>query len=274
MGQIDDDLKGLPPSERTAIKGRLQTWATESGLGARVTRNLDRERFLQPSDRIDLYRVFLANASAPERKLRMDYVASCRRLSLRGGSVTPRVLPARIGRAVDKESLVAYLSRRYRSTVFKTKSNVERFVDGIVSARVITLHPDEKALLMSQYPAWATWNEHDPIGGNPFEFATPKRGDAVRASLGLAAKRKGRSRHLILKVYKRHSAATLYRPTVADAADYPYFEPSPRDDYGLTMPWPESEVDQYLPGYVATPRPEALHEPMPFELLEVCELWT
>ena len=261
---INADLNGH--QEKDVIIACLAQWARSSSLGHRIYVNLERESFLPREGRIGLLTVFSQSTSCDANTLRDRYVAACR-WSLRGGSIRGNVRPTRIGRAVARDRLVSYLWRRYRKSVFVTLANVRRFVDRIASQGV--LYPEERHLLMSEYPVWVTWDDVDPARGAPFQFGPSKQADCARANLGLVSRRPREPRTLLLLVYKNQDIE-LMRPTVADAADHAYFEPSLCSDYGRTVPWPK-EIEPAA--CEVKPRPEALHEPVSFSLLEVCESW-
>jgi len=124
----------------------------------------------------------------------------------------------------------------------------------------------ERRLVMTRYAAWATW---DLNGESPFSFVRFNRADEVRACLGLSLRDQGQP--LLAFEYSRAADVELFRPTVADAALFPYWSPPPdgEDRYGLTKTWPPDTPISGLPVFGPVPQPEALHQPVSLDHLSL-----
>lgn len=258
----------MPAAEKAAVQSALQQWASACEHGRRIVPNLERDRFLPDAAMLGLLTTVRDNIPVSLPSLLIEYQRKCWSYSLQGGEVTFAPLPALLGRVVDKELFVDYLGHHY-SHIFLSRGAVERFVDRItIAGTVITAR--EAAAFMSLYAAWVTWNERDHAI-DPFGFATHNRGDEVRANLGLKNKRKGRSPALLLLCYKFDGTWKIYRPTVADAELYPFFQPPAEgeDRHGWTVPWPRTEVSHLPPSVQLLPRPEGLHERRSIGILEI-----
>lgn len=264
---FDEALDSFDPPDRDTISNCLAAWAAADGLGRRVAGNLALERFLpaRPEMR-QLLAVFLRQPPLSWDSVRHEYVAACRPISRRGGNVNLVPLPQWLGRAVDRSVWENYLLEHYAEEFTDSRTEVEQFVDELLSASGHVLNGNNQGgLPMSRYAAWVTWNDQD-TSADPFAFSRGQNADQVRASLGLLDKSHGRSEHLLLFQFVRPAAQSLYRPTVADAADHEYFSPPPpasRGDHGWTVPWPAHKLPTGYTPSDAPPRPEASIDPVP-----------
>lgn len=267
---FEEALANLMPSDQAHVRLRLEQWAGETSLGARIPANLRAERFLPPKPCMEsLLRVIASHVGAPPAELQEAYRKACHDFALRGGRVTLAPLPQVLGRAVDKSVWVNHLISNHLSLFSNCRHFVREFVDRLVNDPAYVIGYPENQCLSSRFAAWVTWSDGSP---DPFAFCSTDRADEVRASLGLVSKRKGRSPFLLLLVYDRPSDGELFRPTVADAATYPFFRQPLQeqgDHHGWTLPWPEEEVHSLLPGAMPQSRPEALHKPWRLSLLRL-----
>jgi hypothetical protein len=261
-------LGSMSLADKNAVQSALQNWSSTCEHGRRVVPNIERDRFLPDMAMLELLNTIKTKSTISTASLLDEYSRACWRYSLQGGDVVFASLPVLLGRAVDQEVFIDHLWQHF-SKIFLFRGAVERFVDRIVVATT-RITPREAAAYMTLHAAWVTWNQRDRLA-DPFEFASNHRGDEVRANLGLKSKRKGRSADLLLLCYKFDGTCKLYRPTIADAALYPFFQPpgDGEDRHGWTVPWPREEIS-HLPSTVElSPRPEGLHERQSVGILEI-----
>lgn len=247
-------VQTLTPEQRAQLQKRLGNWSTRSRVGRVIVPNLNPlERFLPAGDMKEL---LLAICNSPEDDLFLlgdAYKEACYRHIRRGGPAKMETLPILLGRAVERSSFIYWLFQR--SGYFTRQEEAEDFVERLINGD--PLEGREPWLLMSQYSAWATW-DLDNSENDPFVFGSAEH---VRASLGLDPEART-DRGLLLLVYERPQTLRLFRPTVADAGLFLFFQPPPPPikSYGLTKPW-EPGIAQDS-SYSPSPKPEVLHEPI------------
>jgi hypothetical protein len=262
MSSYKRAAKSLSKRQRRAIRATLVRWSRNSSPGREIVRNIDPlERFL-PSDNMKQILTVIYEARN-ERLDRLEalYASECYKHVRTGGKIRCPA-PIAVGRAVEKEVFIEYLRKL---PYFGTAQAAEDFVKRLVKKD--SLSKGEASQLMSAYSGWVTWDD-STLGPDPFCFARSAiSAEIVRASLGLDPDGKWRGKPLLLLVY-RSSDLDLYRPTVADAGLYLFFEPPPSglDAHGLTKPRPPG-MNRPISGL--QPRPEAVHGPCTFKLLQL-----
>lgn len=267
---FEEAIAGLSSADRAALSARLAQWSRESALGARIPSNLRAERFLPAAAMTDLLGVIVKHAASPHALLESNYRTACYSQAMQGGCVKLTTLPEILGRAVDKRVWANHIINRHLK-LFGNKSLVLDFIERLIDDPGYSISYPESQALMSAYGTWVTWNEKD-VAGDPFLFRKTDRADEIRACMGLVTPRRGRSPFLLLLTYKRPAATALVRPTVADAATYPFFRPplvEQGDAHGWTLPWPTEDLNLGLAGVEPGSRPEALHNPLAVELLRL-----
>jgi hypothetical protein len=152
------------------------------------------------------------------------------------------------------------------------RREINRFIDKLLNQPGYSVLTSTAGQVpASRYPIWVTWEDENP-NSDPFAFANSNSADHVRACLGLVSQRRGRSPQLLLFVYNHTSGQPLYRPTVADAANYTYFRPplpEQGDAHGWTLPWSRHELPGNVQHEAIRPRPEALIAPCPLSNLRL-----
>jgi hypothetical protein len=260
------------------IRAALQRWHDDpsSGLGRIIVPNvIDREHFLDPLMMQELLKALLTVATEPVDKIKDTYEIACRKLKLKGGlirSAPHKYPPVLLGRAVDRERLVSFLEQHYGPAptyphpffpFFVDSDDVRLFVQGLIAG---TIEDAAKFLFMSEFGTWVTWR--DDADDSPFSWMTQRISDEVRAGMGLDGQSLG---EILLLEYRASDVARLFRPTIADAELFEYFEPpaSTHDWYGRTRPWPVAMAQARPVPVVAPPasHPEALHERISFTAL-------
>lgn len=258
-------LRTLKPKERRAVDARLLAWAQANDIGRVVSQNVSSlERFLRSPNMVRLLRRLVAAPLTPIPELEREYQFECWANKGRGGRAKPGSLDIVFGRAISKDSFKSHLWRNH-SRYFRLQRNCDRFVDDLVSGTPLTRA--QKGLLMSAYPAWATFDRTK--SGEPFKFIAHGLADEVRACLGLNPLDRGRV--LLLMVYDVPHGLKVLRPTVADAGLFPFFQPPPPgfDAHGLTRPWPTHFLPSALSSWTPQPQPEVVHEPLPLAQLRL-----
>ena len=223
--------------------------------------NIRAERFLptRPMIRI-LQRLHRARGlSVPG--LKREYEEECHRHSLQGGRVRSNPLPVSLGRAVERDMFVDWLCTKEAPIRFTTRLEAERFVKRQLEK--VSLSDWESTLMMSRFGAWVTWSTHPPRQ-DPFHFVVHGAPQEVRSCLGL----QDLSGPLLLLVYQLPQGTALRRPTIADGAGFPQYQPPGFvTDHGLTRPWSELCSIIPIPKYQPLPRPEGIHGPVPMASL-------
>lgn len=273
MTVLDQAIASFSTHEQLVIRERLRRWSLANELGTRVVPNLHSERFLPPLPAMrDLLAVLLESPSDDWAVLETDYVAACRQFSCRGGTVTLATLPRWLGRAVDRSVWASYLYHHHRQGFGNCRREINRFIDKLLNQPGYSVLTSTAGQVpASRYPIWVTWEGENP-NSDPFAFANSNSADHVRACLGLVSQRRGRSPQLLLFVYNHTSGQPLYRPTVADAANYTYFRPplpEQGDAHGWTLPWSRHELPGNVQHEAIRPRPEALIAPCPLSNLRL-----
>jgi hypothetical protein len=228
--------------------------------------NIERERFLPDPAMLALITTVRVNAASALSLLRTEYVHECRKFVLEGGEVQFSAVGTQLGRAVDKQIFIDFLSQNFPS-IFSSRKSAERFVNRLLIPTTRISNHEARAF-MSSHAVWVTWNATNN-SGDPFEFAKHARADEVRANLGLKSARKGRSPHILLLCYKCNGNLKIYRPTVADAELYEFFEPPTDGEHGWTVPWPPEEISHLPAGAELAPRPEGLHRKLTIDILDI-----
>ncbi len=227
----------------------LDAWSRSGPLGRRVVANLRAEHFLTDEQRTILLEAIGESAQAGTDAIAQAYEQQCWYIVRQpvGGFVQQP--PRRLGRAADRERLVAAIEKANRITGQEAREVVD------VLSRGEELEGRQARYHLNAYNAWVTWHENDP-DGDPFVFVQHGEPDEVRACLGLPAS----TDQMLLLDYRRINLR-LQRPTVAHAALHPYFEPPmPGSDHGWTSPWkPDRCASIGGSGFNPLPRPEALH---------------
>lgn len=261
-------LTQLALADQPLLESRLDAWAASSRLGRVIVPNLRQlERLLPVPNMLEIIQVLLKNRGTSDGELANAYGLECRRHVLLGGPVDSSCAPALLGRAIDREEFIGRLHDMYgahKGGPFANRDVAADFVGRLELGDALSTA--EKALLMSQFASWVTWSE---AGGTPFDFAFTHRAAHVLACLGLAPINRDPHRPLLLLTYSASSVGVLYKPTVADAATYEYFQPPlPGAAHGRTRPWPAAVASTILgTDFDPVPRPEALHKPAAFEAL-------
>jgi hypothetical protein len=212
-----------------------------------------------------LLRVILSTSGVPFTIAAQQYQKECYKHQRKGGPIRVVPMPDRLGRAADTSAFIKDLHDRYHS-YFPKMRYARDFVTRLKAGAL--LDPHEQQLLMSGYSAWVTWESSGPAS-DPFGFLVHGLAIEVRAALGLDQRLTG---PLLLLRYTRPAAVRLYRPTVADAGLFPYFDPplTTESCVSYTRPWPAFRV----PGnpaveVIAPPRREAVHRPVKFASLSL-----
>lgn len=247
-------------------------WELGTDRGPRIVPNIKREIFLEDDKFFNLIRVLIDAKNEDIKDIQAKYEKHCWTLTRQGGAVAldSSFFPLAIGRAVTRVELKAFLLKSYAS-FFGIATLVDDFLDRL-SQSWCKLTADENRYSMSTFSAWVTWHETDQTA-DPFSFTRSHSADEVRAFLGLLRDSGNRLGPLFLLVYTAANPTELCRPTIADAALYPYFHPPeasamlPLPKHGWTMPWPAQEIAHIHPALEPRARPEAVHAPLPFSLL-------
>lgn len=262
-------IKRFRPRTRRKIEILLLLWATGSRIGRVVATNLrDLEHFLSPRRTKNLLSLLLRNARLFQARDLSDieqlYDERCNSHAGKGGVARLPAPGPLLGRAVSRkvflESLRSWYPRR-----FPTPQAAVHFLERLLR---LQLSSADGNLRTSRFLAWVTFSE-DPAAPDPFAFLSYRDADEVRAFLGLDPKHSG---PLLLMVYDS-SNIKLLRPTIADAAISPFFQPPPVNfvDFGWTTPWPPGFLSGRLSVLTPAPRPEALHPPLAFSHINQIE---
>ena len=262
---------------RDAVTLVLNRWLADatSGIGRFVVSNVvNGEHFLPPRLMRDLVEHLLTVKNEPVNEVAETYESKCYTMTLKGGLIrTPNDLPSPtvVGRAINREKLIVELYNAYGQSAkhapyfkyFSSPAHARLFVSDLVSGK---MEEDAKNLLMSSFGTWVTW--HEVANSSPFSWLTQNIADEVRAGMGLDGQSLG---DILLLEYRVENLKELYRPTIADAGLYEYFQPPPSTYpwYGRTRPWHEDMAKGRRKPVLAQPvsHPEALHEPIPFSAL-------
>lgn len=259
-------IRYFGPRQQAAIRTTLIRWSRDD-LGRELVRNINPlERFIPPDNMKSLLSVIYNARRKGLDELAILYKEECfKPVNIRVGGLVRGVRPMTIGRAVEKQAFVYYLYKKQRHC-FRTKAMAHDFIQRLLSGD--TMSATESSVLMSEFSAWVTWNDM-PSATDPFEFArSTGLAEMIRACLGLDPEGRMTGKPILLLIYKRRTE--LYRPTIADAGLYRFFEPPPIgiDAHGLTKTRPPGMSTSV---YSSMPRPEAVHAPQPFSHLEALE---
>lgn len=248
------------PGELQVLEETLQSWSESTKTGRIVVPNLmDLERFLPENIMLLLLYTIILNSTGSIENLEQVYKLECQGNIVEGGEIESSVSPALLGKALDKEYFKGWLLRVYDGSLFTEISEAELFIDKIIAGE--PLDDDEKIILLgSEYLIWATWST-DPASEDPFHFLRFDMADEARACLGLAQTMRD---SLIILAYEKPSSLKLYRPTIADAGVFTFFQPPPQghDAHGITRAWDSflnPAISAFDPNYSPIPRPEAVH---------------
>lgn len=267
----DRAINNLPKrDERKQVLENL-AWFEDNtgGLGGRIAPNIRNDRFLSDDAAASLVAFFRdLDRSLSDIQLRDQYDSICYKHVRCGDKVRCSPAPRRLGRASEVSAYVHGLSARVGRLPDRLRSLLADLELGTLTAtqrKLLTSFP------MSDYGCWVTWDEGSVGDEHPFEFSPDRCSIEIRVALGLRIDDRLRSEPVYLFEYSSADAATLYRPTVADAASHLRFKPSTapppdsRDWYGRTLPWHQqvrrhgSKDSSYPPR-----RPEAVHEAIAF----------
>ena len=222
------------------------------------------ERFLNHQDpdatRLNLLVAALqAGLNVPIDQMRSDYVQACRKNQLCGGPVTSHAVKRRFACVVARETLLRRLFSKYGGipeSPFEKLGDLTALLDSFLDTNQVPASLLGKRL--SGNPVWVTWS---PDSDNPFDFIGQRpAGDRkyfLLHCLGLDDSKAGSDGRLLLLEFDWNADLEFVRPTIADAADYPYFRPPPSHitTHGMTDWTGFPDPDRFLD---AIRRPEAL----------------
>jgi len=255
MNECDKALNAMRPADSAKadqIRQSLAHWQSGSGLWRKLVDNLCVDPHLPDSTRASLMNVF-APPHTDELELKMAFVEECHKYSCAGPVFHGMPKSRRVWRAVNQASML----ERWHKGMGAAEA---RLLKQALCTDITLLGSFTKLRKqgVSKHPMWATWS--GDAGAYP--FASWHRANHVRACLGLSEL--DRKKHLLVLGYDLPVGHAVNTPTVADAADFPYFKPNLLGTPGLTDPWPSKLdlKDQLGNVFNPIPCPEVIHLPV------------
>lgn len=236
------------------IQELLSNWRSNSAVGIRIVDNFKNDYKISKECVEYILDELHANKHLTLEELEVNIFSTCcHKFTLQGPEIDLSKVSDKIGGAKAKEEFIISLAERMKlSSIDKAIEIVHKLCNDI------ELTPGEEDVWHTNYAAWVTWSEIDPI--NPFDFAkSPKELLKLLSSLGLTHRQEGLT-HLLF-TYSKTAVSELRYPTIADANLYSYFKCADSTDYcGKTQPWNPEDVEQKgLNPSEIKPRPEAVH---------------
>lgn len=232
---FNDAVNSMAADERKSLDTHLENWSQGSCPNARqVASNIRLETALGLESFISLLRNFHEELNLDPADALGGWERACRRHQLKGAAV-PEPVPLRLGRAIPIREYAKLFAPSPLS-----EEQVERAIRKVAMAGS-SPSPRETRLLrkapVGRYLIWATFSEDMP-SENPFANL-PCRTEAIRTALGLG--HCPETETLVLLTWRREdrwAELALHRPTVADAAAYPWYRPvsDASAKWGYTQP--------------------------------------
>lgn len=249
---FNDALHAMVDAERDALAAHLTSWDQGSCLDSRqVSANIRQETALRLDAFVALLRDFHGEVVSNPGDALGGWAKACRRHQLKGAAV-PDPVPHRLGRALTISRYAKLLGPGQISDELAEwtirKVAMAGTTPGPREARIIRQGP------LGQHLIWATFKEDAPTE-DPFHHL-PCRTEAIRTALGLG--HCSETETLVLLTWRREgpwATLALHRPTVADAATFPWYRPvsDPAASWGYTKPLAPNPAA--LP-----PCPEVVHQ--------------
>jgi len=246
-GTFAEGIATLDASDADRVRGCISGWTNEPWV--QVAANLRKEPGLTATVfgaiLSDLTQTLASGTPAQEA-----WIEVCRRNRFKGAlhPHTPKVL----GRAMPIGTFAARVSE---SSGLPTDACRKLLREIAMAGGAV--HPRKARILrkalLGRYVVWATFSQSTP-DSNPFDDLPHSTRD-IRVVLGLG--HLGESDDLVLLAYETQNGTVVlevYRPTVWDADDSPWFRPNPDPDdpFGETLPLTPNPLN--LP-----PQPEVVH---------------
>ena len=248
MSAYQDALALLPDPDRNGVEGSIITMALLGDGWLRVARNVNSETALTPEDFATLLRAFVTEVRGGVSEADA-WVQACRSHGQwKGRQAGPSHRPASVGFARVLTDHAAVIAETSHTTL--SRQQIEQLLQRVVVPSVRLSPYEERVLrggLLGRFVIWVTFDE--TLVGDPFDWWDGTTVD-LRENLGLGGTDAGET--LILLCYP--APPTLHRPSIGEAAEFPWYRPHPDPDspWGRTEPLPPNVNNR--PG-----RPELVH---------------
>ncbi|MGB8352940.1 MAG: hypothetical protein WCD79_03555 [Chthoniobacteraceae bacterium] len=232
MPIYNDALAGLNADEMLAVDAAFNSWTVEPEL--QVAKNIANETALTLANFTDLLRSFAIQIAAGHMS-KICWETASRAHKLKGHQIPTPDCPAALGRARDLSDYATSISRTSSGglTEIEAKKLLLKYSG---SSTPTLLEPFLYETPLGNFYIWATFNQAD-FSVNPFD-TLPATREGICTALGLGHVTASDTLIVLAWNHTESGSPPLYRPTVADAGNYPYFRPRPNAaaTWGLTEP--------------------------------------
>jgi len=252
----------LGATEETAISSQIEAWTTGAcHRWKRIVENIRTETALSTNSFVELLRDFhlgLVDGSTPPETA---WVNACRRHQFSGPTFIASATIC-LGRAIPLPDYAALISDS--PGIALSTDQCDALIRNVQTRGSVPNSRETRILrraLIGRFVVWATFNDTS-MDESPFDYL-PKSTEAIRTALGLGEC--SETETLVLLSYRREGTAValdLFRPTIAEAANYCWYRPVPdaASVFGWTQPLEPN------PGSLS-PQPEVVHREMNGESL-------
>jgi len=244
----DQALQCLSEAFRNGIQTVVDAWGNDADL-SRIRRNILHETALAGADFVSLLERFgkELDLGAPQREC---WRTACRAHQFRGRVIPSDRCPSVLGRVRTLDDHAKSIAEASGGNL--TSLEAKRLLLKNSGSRSPTGF--ERLLRRASLGRWVIWATFDPTDGtaNPFN-RLPKSRVAICSALGLGGPAFYDAIVVLVWGHAESGFPPLHRPTVADAADYPYYRPhsDPTSISGFTEPLPPN-LDR------CSPQPEVI----------------
>jgi hypothetical protein len=257
---FDDVLARLPAPQREQIIAEFSAWQTIGS--AQVRENIMRECALSLTAFTELLTAFAASIAAGATGVEA-WGKACRGHKLRGEEIKGPRRPRRAARVMTLETYVGLLVR-------STGLTRDAALDLLEASNERIPQDDDAELIratrLGSYVIWATTHADAP-DQDPYD-ALPHALRCLCVTLGLGDLADNGD-PMVYVSYRPASTVPMFRSTVADAGNYPYYRPhaDATDPFGRTAPHacrPCDHADHAHVGQIEFVHPEITGEGLVF----------